>query len=297
MAVQGGLYVAGLLCKAEILGYFAAGKLIHDGDTSRTRGCSYDCGVGDIFFDGQMFKRASGQQGVKVPPGGVVALFTREILDLPADIAGTAFPINAMSSRGLLVLNPGHVDPGFRGHLTVKALNLRKSELLLRFDEPIFTVLFEKLPHATDTYRNNVDQADRARDFHQREVETTPRTILDACDLSKLTLAGPTRDEMEAALDRRWNTEKVEVGEMIRAHWMARWSFVLMLIAATAACISVGLSLWPLIHPSPSIMAAPPERLGVSTSATPLQNSATVPNPERKADAPPTTHPTDGKKN
>lgn len=289
--------MAGLLCKAEILEYFAAGKLIHDGDAGRIRGCSYDCGVGDIFFDSQMFKKESGQHGVKVPPGGVVALFTRETLDLPADIAGTAFPINAMSSRGLLVLNPGHVDPGFRGHLTVKALNLRKSELLLRFDEPIFTVLFEKLPHVTDTYRNNIDQADRARDFHQREVETTPRTILDACDLSGLALAGPTRDEMEAALDRRWSTGKVEVGEMIRAHWMARWSFVLMLIAATAACISVGLSLWPLIHPSSSISAAPPDRPGVSISATPLQNSATAPSAEPKADAPPSARPPEGKKN
>ena len=266
--------MAGTLCKAEISRLVAGGELIHYGEHSRIRGCSYDCGVGDIFFDGRVFKRASGQQGVTVPPGGVVALFTREILDLPDDIAGTAFPINAMSSKGLLVLNPGHIDPGFRGHLSVKALNLRKSEMLLRFDEPIFTVIFERLSHPTDAYKHNLDPNERARDFQQREVETTPRTILEACDLSKLTFGGPSRDDVEASLERRWGMAKVEVDAMIRGHWMTRWSFMLMLIAAIAACIAVGLTIWPLPNRTPSGAATDgPGGAITGTSDNPLRSS------------------------
>jgi deoxycytidine triphosphate deaminase len=266
--------VAGTLCKAEISRLLADGKLILHGEQGRIRGCSYDCGVGDIFFGGKVFKKTSGEQGVTVPPGGIVALFTREILDLPDDIAGTAFPINAMSSKGLLVLNPGHIDPGFRGHLSIKALNLRKSEMLLRFDEPIFTVIFERLPHPTEAYKNNVDQAERAREFHQREVETTPRTILEACDLSRLTFGGTTRDEVEAALDRRWNTEKLEVDAMIRAHWMTRWTFILMLVAAVASCIAVALTIWPLAnHPSSGTVSNGSGSAAVSNPVDPARNT------------------------
>lgn len=286
--------MAGTLCKVEISRLLADGKLIHHGEQDRTRGCSYDCGVGDIFFGGKVFKKTSGEQGVTVPPGGVVALFTREILDLPDDIAGTAFPINAMSSKGLLVLNPGHIDPGFRGHLTVKALNLRKSEMLLRFDEPIFTVIFERLPHATDAYKNNVDQAERAREFHQREVETTPRTILEACDLSKLTFGGTTREEVEAALDRRWNTEKLEVDAMIRSHWMTRWTFILMLVAAVASCIAVALTIWPLAnHPSSGTVS---DRSGSAAVSNPVDPARSTTGAGSQSNPPQTTQATEDKK-
>src|SRR6185437_8683197 len=114
--------MSGPLTYDDIANELAHKRLIIGGELSCVEACSYDMRVGTIFRDGSRISGAKGQ--VILQPGDIVSLFTLEELNLPADIAATAFAINAMSSEGLLVLNPGHVDPGFRGPLTVKAINI-----------------------------------------------------------------------------------------------------------------------------------------------------------------------------
>lgn len=132
----------GILPAGEILEFIKRKELIKDAVEENVQGCSYDLRIGTIFKDGRIIK---GEQGagdqVLLEPGEIISLFTLEELLLPNDITATAFAINALSSQGLLVLNPGHVDPGYHGPLTVSFLQmLGMEDLRRRFSEPRLVV-------------------------------------------------------------------------------------------------------------------------------------------------------------
>jgi deoxycytidine triphosphate deaminase len=202
------------------------GGLIIDGDANRVRGCSYDLTIGTIFWENKILKGPD--TFVIIPPGGVVSILTKEELQLPDDVCATAFAINKMSSEGFLVLNPGHVDPGFKGPLTVKALNIRKVAMPLHAGASIFTVIFQKLPKTTSTFGHNYSsRIDRERSFNETIVQTAPRTFFEM---------------MEANRDGPY-PGRHEVNSMIRRHWLS-WisagaSLLTLLLAGVAAYKSV----------------------------------------------------------
>jgi len=194
------------------------GRLIQGGDPKQLRGCSYDLRIGTILFDDQMHSGAD--RPVVVPPGGLVSIMTKEIVALPDDVCATAFAINQLSSKGFLVLNPGHVDPGFVGALTIKALNVRKVPMTLTLGANIFTLIFERLPKPTFGYKhNNPDHDERLRAFYATTVETSPKTLFEVMKGEK-DGPFPSRDEVE---------------RMIRNHWMGWLTLFLAGVAAYKA--------------------------------------------------------------
>lgn len=222
----------GIIASDELKLAVEEGVLLRHSDLKRVRGCSVDLVVGTIFWDGKIipWDRVSPPQQITVPPGGIVGILTAEELELPADVCATAFAINALSSKGFLVLNPGHVDPGFSGPLSVKALNVRKVAIAIHQGEPIFTVILHRLNGVTTEYQHNVSRDERERTFNATTVETSPRT------LAEIIEADPNGPFVGRA----------EVLEMIRGHWMSRSSFWLAGAAALFALLAVVASLAPL---------------------------------------------------
>lgn len=231
----------GVLTKDDIVQEIKAGQLVN-GPVDQVRGCSYDLTVGTIFWDEQIFRPGEAKT-VCVPPGGVVGIFTAEEISLPDDVCATAFAINAMSSRGFLVLNPGHIDPGFKGPLTIKALNIRKTAIAIHQTDPIFTVVFQRLPKATVPFQRNKSRAERESEFDATTVETSPRSI---SDIVAADTKGPfpSRVEVSTVIKQETSnlTTKHDVEVIIRDFWMSRWSFGLavlaVLLAAAAAYFS-----------------------------------------------------------
>lgn len=231
----------GVLTKDDIVREIKAGQLVN-GPVDQARGCSYDLTVGTIFWDEQIFRPGEAKT-VCVPPGGVVGIFTAEEISLPDDVCATAFAINAMSSRGFLVLNPGHIDPGFKGPLTIKALNIRKTAIAIHQTDPIFTVVFQRLPKATVPFQRNKSRAERESEFDATTVETSPRSI---SDIVAADAKGPfpSRVEVSTVIKQETSnlTTKHDVEVIIRDFWMSRWSFGLaflaVLLAAAAAYFS-----------------------------------------------------------
>lgn len=80
--------------------------------------------------------------------GQMVVITSLEQLNLPDNIAAFGFPPARLSSRGLLMTNPGHVDPGFRGGLSFTVMNIGKADISLRKHDPIVTLLFFELKSA-----------------------------------------------------------------------------------------------------------------------------------------------------
>jgi dCTP deaminase len=80
-----------------------------------------------------------------LPPGHTAIVDTREKLSLPLDIAAIGFPPSHVSSKGILMTNPGHIDPGYTGHLTFTVINMGREPYPLKSGEVVVTILLFKL--------------------------------------------------------------------------------------------------------------------------------------------------------
>jgi len=103
-----------ILTDKEIEQEIDSRSLILKADKSNIQACSYDMTIGTIFTgDGDKINNAheKAKEPKVIKPGEIVSFFTEEELDLPDNISATAFAMNSWSSKGLLVLNPGHIDP------------------------------------------------------------------------------------------------------------------------------------------------------------------------------------------
>jgi len=217
--------VHGLIAKDELID-FVHTKVIDGGDVSFVQGCSYDLRVGTIFTKTGRLKRQSGvgpEPVVVIQPGEFVSVYTLEELRLPNDVAATAFAINSQSSRGLLVLNPGHIDPGYQGPLTVTAVNLTTNPLPIEGGSPIFTVVFQRLPKDTHPYSRNRPRDELERRFLEFVAGGASKNVGDLIEYNKESAVVTAAD-----LD-----EKLAV---LKAH---RWNYLTGILSAVAIILSV----------------------------------------------------------
>src|SRR6185295_5975951 len=98
------------------------GRLLKNACDSSIQPASYDLRVGTIFRDGKIINDGHEEEDrhFSIRPGEILSFFTLDELQLPDHIARLVFAMNRWSSEGLLVLNTGHIDPGYKGPVTVK---------------------------------------------------------------------------------------------------------------------------------------------------------------------------------
>jgi deoxycytidine triphosphate deaminase len=218
--------------------------LITNSTPNSVQACSYDLRVGTVFDKGAIIRLQTVPvtvQQVTVEPGGIISLFTHEELQLPAGIMATAFPMNFWSSQGLLVLNPGHIDPGFHGPLSVRLVNVRSTPKNINLGDPIFTVIFEKLPKAAvKPYNKFKTRDEREREHNSQDVEQNPR------GLGQLILRGESPpimsiQEVNNAISN-YNPpimSQKDVRDAISSYWGTKFMLVATVVATLAAMIAV----------------------------------------------------------
>jgi len=123
------------------------------GARSRIQPASVDLTIGDIFLP----EIPPGEPGSiqcpltfhSLPAGHTAIVQTKEELDLPRDLAGIGFPPSSeVSVRGLLMTNPGHVDPGYKGRMKFTVINMGRESFHLKTGDIIVTLLFFRLDPA-----------------------------------------------------------------------------------------------------------------------------------------------------
>ena len=120
-----------------------------DSKDSLVQPSSIDLHVGGIFRPGVK----PGKPGSAVNPmieisletGETAIVETQESINLPPNFAAIGFPPSRLSSKGLLMTNPGHIDPGYSGTLTFTVINMGREKLLLFPALQIVTILVFKL--------------------------------------------------------------------------------------------------------------------------------------------------------
>lgn len=86
-------------------------------------------------------------------PGETVIVEVNEYLKLPKNLAGLVFPPNRLAKDGLLMTNPGFIDPGFEGPITLCLVNMGKTKVSLHHKMVIARLLFLETDAETSGYQ------------------------------------------------------------------------------------------------------------------------------------------------
>jgi dCTP deaminase len=113
---------------------------------TRVRSSSLDLTVGEIFIPGTASNDLGGSNSPKrehnLAQGHTAVIRTRERLRTGQRRAAIGFPPAHVSLKGLLMTNPGHIDPGYEGPLHCTVINMGHESYALNRGEEIMRVLF-----------------------------------------------------------------------------------------------------------------------------------------------------------
>src|SRR3989442_3559815 len=119
---------------------------------SPVQASSIDLRIGNIYLPGEKETDLGGAQNPKqdysLKTGETAVITTLETLHLPGDIAAFGFPPSRVSFKGLLMTNPGHVDPGYEGVMRFTVINMAREAYSLRSGDRIVTLLLFELEKA-----------------------------------------------------------------------------------------------------------------------------------------------------
>lgn len=125
-----------------------------DSHESPIQSASVDLHVGKIYVPEKDRSRLGGAKkgatSFTLRPGHSVIVSTYERLALPRDIGAIVLPPSRLSSKGILVANIGHVDPGYEGPLRFTIINMGANDFdLARGEEAVGTLMFFALSAAS----------------------------------------------------------------------------------------------------------------------------------------------------
>src|ERR1700722_10088410 len=92
-----------------------ASGLVAESEEKLYRAATYDLSVGDIILAGGKLWEYSAYE---LKPGGMVRVVSKETLTLPDTITGHVLLKNDLCTKGVLAINIGVVDPGFKGPIS-----------------------------------------------------------------------------------------------------------------------------------------------------------------------------------
>jgi len=87
-----------------------------------------------------------------IEPGEFATLVTKEFVYLPDNIMGLISIRNRYKQLGLISVSGFHVDPGFRGRLSLTAYNAGPQDILLKRGERLFMLAFDKVTRKVRPY-------------------------------------------------------------------------------------------------------------------------------------------------
>jgi deoxycytidine triphosphate deaminase len=119
-------------------------------------GCAVDLHVGEIFRPGKAQGDAGSagnphQMPITLEEGETAVVRTQEKFKLTRNQAAIVFPVTSVSIQGLLMTNPGHVDPGYHGNVHLTVINMGRAGFSLRKGDRLLRALVYQLHDEVDS--------------------------------------------------------------------------------------------------------------------------------------------------
>jgi deoxycytidine triphosphate deaminase len=149
--------------------------------------CSVDLTVGDIFLPGTTLDEDGSADHPmtthNLDRGQTAIITTRETLHLRPNLAAFGFPPSHVSFQGLLMTNPGHVDPGYAGRMRFTVINMGSKQYRLARGEQIVTLLLFEL--SGDCQRDWLARGNADSPIRQANLELLSKDFLDVEERAK----------------------------------------------------------------------------------------------------------------
>lgn len=107
-----------------------------------------------------------------IEAGETIVIELAEDIKIDKGFGGILMPPNSLTKNGIIMTNPGHIDPGYRGKLTVCLINMGKDTITIETKSVVATLLLFKLSSASGGYNKppgtgvNIAQLSKlSRDF------------------------------------------------------------------------------------------------------------------------------------
>ena len=150
-----------LLKDTELISYIESSQPIIKGlekskdwlaKDSSIQSASLDLHIGDIYLPPTAKEKGGDEEHpldeYTLMPGQTAFILTLEDFVLPSNITGIGFPPSRISCRGILMTNPGHIDPGYKGKMRFTVVNMGRNPFHLERGRMIVTVLLFELDGA-----------------------------------------------------------------------------------------------------------------------------------------------------
>lgn len=114
-------------------------------------------------------------------PQGIAHLVSAECVHLPDDVCGLAHVLTRVCNDGLLTLNIGVVDPGWKNNLSTPVLNFSSEKRLLQVGQPFIRITFHEIRALSGIHggrRLNESAEEYVREIRARAVGSFGKNFL-----------------------------------------------------------------------------------------------------------------------
>ena len=163
-------------------------------DPNRIEPASYDVRVGNWAFASSSKEKLNlAQKGVLIIEAGEFAVLeSRERIELDNKTAGQLGLRSEYARHGLLMLSGPQIDPGFKGIIVVRMINLAPKSVALPYEAPFLTVQFFRLSHPVANLYSGP---------HQGQTGISAQDIQELVDTEGMTLGQVTKTLSALAKD------------------------------------------------------------------------------------------------
>jgi len=158
--------IGGMLPKKAIELMIKCGMLLENSDLDNIQGASYDLVVGDEYFQKGEIKPLNAKKPfIVMEPGDYVLASSKEIANLPKDIAARFDLTVSLFCKGVILSNGTQIDPGFRGKLFCLLFNTSNEKVQLKRGKHFATIEFVKLIEPTTPYAGKYQNKLNIQDY------------------------------------------------------------------------------------------------------------------------------------
>jgi dCTP deaminase len=179
--------------------------------TSQVQAASLNFTIGDIFIPGTNANELGGLNcplsDYELRQGHTAVIRTRETIRLSAFRAGIGFPPAFQSLKGLLMTNPGHIDPGYNGPLHCNVINMAHQSFHLERGDPIMRILVFEMASGdspTDPYYSRAHLTSDQIGPSPITAELLDRLSVDFVDVEKRSVEAAERQINKTQIRANW---------------------------------------------------------------------------------------------
>jgi deoxycytidine triphosphate deaminase len=145
--------------------------------------CLRDAGY-DLRIDTLIGRKENGEMvrysdEFSLPPQGIVAVVSKEVLTLPKDVCAYASVKTSLCRQGVLAINIGVVDPGWNAPLSSILLNFGKDPYCLRAGDVFLRLTFHSMMALTTAAEVTIDREAYEKDIEEKFKRRLAETFMD----------------------------------------------------------------------------------------------------------------------